>query len=136
MPDIFIPWDSTMFSDYYVDLRRKGLLNSFTLKYVEEHRAKLNESYASLGEFKDKFNVDEALVKDFLAYAENEGIEFDEEGWKSSEILIETQIKALIARNIWDIGAFYEIMSVIDDEFIKAVELLQDDSVFKKLKVG
>jgi carboxyl-terminal processing protease len=24
MPDVFIPWDSTMFSDYYVEIRRKG----------------------------------------------------------------------------------------------------------------
>lgn len=136
MPDVFIPWDSTMFSDYYVDIRRKGVMNNYTVQYVDENRARLNELYASLDIFKRQFVLDESMIKDFQALAEKEGVIFDEEGWKASEQLIHTQIKAMIARNIWDIGAFYEIMTAIDDEFQKAVEILQDKESFRKLNIG
>ena len=136
MPDVFIPWDSTMFSDYYVELRRKGVLNKFSLQYVEENRAKLNEKFPSLKLFDDKFLVDSNVINEFKDLAEKEGVKFDEEGWKSSELLIYTQIKAMIARNLWDIGSFYEIMSPIDEEFLKAVDLLQDNDIFRKLNVG
>jgi len=136
MPDVFIPWDSTMFSDYYVELRRKGLLNTFTLRFVEENRTELNEKYPSLDSFKENFNIEPAIIKNFQDLAEKEGVKFDEAGWKSSELLINTQIKALIARNLWDIGAFYEIMSVIDEEFHKAVDILEDKDIFQKLNIG
>jgi carboxyl-terminal processing protease len=136
MPDVFVPWDSTMFSDYYVDLRRKGVLNNFTLKYVEDNRAQLNEKYPTLDDFSNNFKVEDSMIKNFQELADKEGIKLDEEGWKTSELLINTQIKALIARNLWDINAFYEIMSVIDEEFHKAVDILKDPEIFQKLKIG
>jgi carboxyl-terminal processing protease len=136
MPDIFIPWDSTMFSDYYVELRRKGVLNTYTLQYVEKHREKLNGQYSAFQEFNKGFNVTSEIVDDLKAQAEKEGIKFDEEGWKASESLIITQVKALIARNLWDIDTFYEIMSDIDDEYQRAIEILEDEQAFKKLNIG
>jgi carboxyl-terminal processing protease len=136
MPDVFIPWDSTMFSDYYVELRRKGVLSAFALQYVEENRAKLNEQFSSLGSFNLKFIPDTAMINEFKDLAEKEGVKFDEEGWGTSELLINTQIKALIARNLWDISAFYEIMAPIDEEFLKAVNLLEDNDIYRKLNIG
>jgi len=136
MPDVFIPWDSTMFSDYYVELRRKGVLNTFTLQFVEENRANLNQQFPSIESFNDNFIIDAAVIKDFMDLAEKEGIKFDEAGWKSSELLVNTQIKALIARNLWDINAFYEIMAPIDEEFLKAVNILEDKEIFQKLNIG
>ena len=136
MPDVFIPWDSTMFSDYYVELRRKGILNSYSLKYVEGNRSKLSEQFPSLESFTDKFKIDQLMINELQDQAVKEGVKFDEEGWKSSELLIRTQLKALIARSLWDINAFYEIMSVIDNEYLQAIELLEDNNVFQKLNIG
>ncbi|MCK9400883.1 MAG: S41 family peptidase [Bacteroidales bacterium] len=136
MPDVFIPWDSTMFSDYYVEIRRKGVLNKFSLQFVEENRANLNEQFPSLMSFKEKFSVDSVLIKEFKDLAEKEGVKFDEPGWKSSELLINTQIKAMVAMNLWNIGSFYEIMSPIDEEFLKAVDLLEGNDIFRKLNIG
>jgi carboxyl-terminal processing protease len=135
MPDVFIPWDSTMFSDYYVELRRKGVLNDFSLQYVEENREKLTEKFPTVAVFNSKFIVDQDMISEFKNLAEKDSIKFDEEGWKSSEVLIDTQIKALIARNLWDISSFYEVMSPIDEEFLKAVNLLEDKDIFRKLNI-
>jgi carboxyl-terminal processing protease len=136
MPDVFIAWDSTIFTDYYVDLRRKGVFNKFTLDFVEQNRLTLNDTYPDLDDFIADFVVDDDLQKQFIAMAEKEKVPFDEEGWTISRELITTQIKALIARNLWDIGAFYKIMLVMDDEFKKAVEILNDEKIFHKLNIG
>lgn len=136
MPDVFIPWDSTMFSDYYVELRRKGVISTFSLQYVDEKRAELNARFTSMASFNQSFFVDTAIVAEFMDLAEKEGVKFDEEGWKASELLINRQIKAMIARNLWDISAFYEIMAPIDEEFLKAVNLLKDNDIYRKLNIG
>ena len=39
------------------------------------------------------------------------------------------------ARNIWDISASYEVFSVMDDEFQKAMEVLNDNALFKEWKI-
>jgi carboxyl-terminal processing protease len=136
MPDVFIPWDSTMFSDYYVDLRRKGLLNSFTLDYVEENRIRIQEEYPSWDQFNADFETEGEVLERFFDRVEKEGIEFNEADWDVSQLLIKTQIKALIARHVWDINAYYQIMLTIDNEYNKAVELLRDEAAFRKFNIG
>ena len=135
MPDIFVPWDSTWYSDYYADLRRKGLLNQYTVDVVDKNRERLLETYPDIRTFKEKFVFNEALEKEFLALAESEDVEFDQEGWDASGKVIRTQIKALIARNLWDMDAYFEVSTVIDDGFQKAVEILQDDELFDRLGI-
>jgi len=136
MPDVFIPWDSTMFSDYYVDIRRKGLLNSFTLDYVEENRIRIQEEYPSGDQFMDGFETEGEVLERFFERVEKEGVEFNEADWEVSQLLIKTQIKALIARHIWDINTYYQIMLTIDNEYNKAVELLRDEASFQKFNIG
>jgi len=136
MPDVFIPWDSTMFTDYYVELRRKGVLNNYTLQYVDQHRDKLNQAYHDFDRFNESFKVTPEIIDEFKAAAEKEGVKFDEKGWTDSELLVLTQIKALIARNLYDINAFYKVMLDIDEEYHRAIEILNDDQLFKKLKIG
>ena len=130
MPDIFIPWDSTMFSDYFVELRRKNVLNTFTLDYVEDNRDKINRQYPGFREFNKEFKITPDIIREFKETAEREGVKFDEEGWRASEALILAQIKAFIARNIWDVNAFYEVMSEIDNEYHRAIDLMEDGQVF------
>jgi carboxyl-terminal processing protease len=136
MPDVFIPWDSTWYSDYYADLRRKGTMNQFTLEFVDENRASLLKSYPDLKSFKSGFQVDEAFLATFFTAAEKDSVKFNEEGWKSSGELIRYQLKAMIARNLWDISAYYQIMWDIDDVIIQAREVLIEGSYFKKFNIG
>jgi carboxyl-terminal processing protease len=135
MPDVFIPWDSTMFSDYYVELRRKGVANNYTLQYVENNREMLTQKYPTLSSFKANFTVDSTMLKSFFGMAEKDSVKFDEKGWQASELLILTQLKALIARNLWDISSFYEVMAPVDEEYLKAVSILEDKDIFRKLNI-
>ncbi len=132
MPDMFIPWDSTEITDYFVDLVRKGVFNSFVMDYVDDNRPKLLRKYPGLKDFKENFVISQELYDDFTERAKEEKIEMKEDQIEKSRKLIDYRIKALIARNLWDVSAFYEIISDIDDEYIKAIEILENSYMYSK----
>ncbi|MCK4569106.1 MAG: S41 family peptidase [Bacteroidales bacterium] len=135
MPDIFIPWDSTWISDYYTELRRKGVLNQFTVQYVNDHREEILTDFPGLSDYIAGFVIDETFMKDFIAFAQDMEVDFDEEGYEASGKFLRTQIKAWMARNLWDVSASYEVFSEMDDGFLKAMEVLKDETLFKDLKI-
>ncbi|MEI7501158.1 MAG: S41 family peptidase [Bacteroidota bacterium] len=135
MPDVFIPWDSTPISDYYLELRRKNVVNSYVGDYVDKTRKSLKISYPDFISFDKNFLVDSSFMADFFIYAEKEGVKKDEKGYAASEKLIKSQIKGLIAQKLWDMNELYAIVNQYDEEVLKAVEVIQDDRLFEKLKI-
>ena len=135
MPDIFIPWDSTWISDYYTELRRKGVLNQFTVQYVNDHREEILSAYPNVKAYITGFDLDEPFMKNFIEFAEHMEVPFDEEGYATSGNFLRTQIKAWMARNLWDISASYEVFTEMDDSFAKAMEVLADEALFDELKI-
>jgi carboxyl-terminal processing protease len=134
MPDIFVPLDTSMSSKYYDDLRRNGIINDFTLNYVDEHRTELAGKYIDVYEFKKTFTVDEEFMNKFIAYAEKKNVKKDEKGFKTSEKLLRTQIKALIARDLWNTNAYYVIINELNAFLNKGLQCI-DDGTFAKVKI-
>ena len=56
-------------------------------------------------------------------------------GYAACEKLLKNQLKALIAQKLWDINAFYEVINQHDDEVLKALDVMKDDALFRKLKI-
>ncbi len=131
IPDIFIPLDTTMGSDYYYELVRNGLMNSYILNYVNVNREELASKYTSVPLFISGYKISESWKKDFVAMAEKEGVAFDEVGYAEAENLLETRIKALIARNLFDSEAFYEVINPILPAYQKALEVMKDDTFIR-----
>ncbi|NLF41130.1 MAG: S41 family peptidase, partial [Bacteroidales bacterium] len=69
MPDFYIPLDTTRISDFYSQLLRKGLLNQFSFEYANKNREQLNNTYPDLNIFIKQFDVDDAFMNEFFAYA-------------------------------------------------------------------
>ncbi len=135
MPDVFIPWDSSIISDYYLDLRRKNVVNLFVGEYVDKNRGTLQSEYPDFKTFDKVFSLNEQFMKPFFELAEKQGVKLDEKGYKASEKLIKSQIKGLIAEKLWNLSAFYEVANQDDEEVIKAVEVIEDNALFDKLKI-
>lgn len=135
MPDVFVPLDTSMSSRYYDELRRNGILNDFTLTYVDENRAMLKSEYKDVFEFKKKFSISDDFFNRFIAYAEKKSVKKDETGIKTSEKLIRTQLKALLARDLWNTNAYYVIINDINNFYVKAMECL-NDKTFEKMKIA
>jgi len=133
MPDVFIPWDSTFLTDYYLDMRRNNIINPLVSEYIDKNRQDLLRKYPDITSFKSDFEIGEPLMELFFKAVEEADMEADEEQFKISEPLIKTQIKGLIAQKLYDITSFYIIANEMDPEVMRAVEIIQDDSLFKEL---
>ncbi|WP_321369664.1 S41 family peptidase [uncultured Draconibacterium sp.] len=125
MPDFFVPVDTTGNSEYYGLISRKGLIYSFAYAYADSHRDELTE-LTSADEIENYLNKNKAL-NDFIAYADEKGVKKDAKGLNTSREIINTQLKAYIARNIIGEEGFYPIIKQIDKTLLRAIEVSQQN---------
>ena len=134
MPDFFVPMDTTYYSDYYRQLISKGIFNRFMLQYVDNNRDELELGHNDFADFQKNYECSEKEFSALLKFAEEEGLEFEEDQWEQSRTQVERLLKAYLARDLWSMARFYEVYNQQDEVFLKAVELLNDpDPLQKKL---
>lgn len=131
MPDVFVAMDTGMTSQYYAEVSSKGMISQFAFDYLDQNRKQF-EKYKSFEEYKDGFTVSEDLFRKFLDYSYKGGVEKSEQGVRASSELIRTQIKALIARQIWKNDGFYPIIQTLDKTVAKALDLIEKKQVAVK----
>ncbi len=78
MPDRFVPIDTTAYSTYYRDLIAKGILNRYSITYVDDNRAELKRTYPTEQQFLNNFTVTDAMLADMVKLGENDSIKFVE----------------------------------------------------------
>lgn len=126
MPDIFVPVDTTHYSEYYDHLIRQGIINTFILEYIDNNRELLKNAYPDFKTFEAEFSVEEELMHKLIQYADKEGLEPEQEEIETSEKDIKLLVKALIARDLWDMNEYFQIVNQQDVEFKKAVKVLNN----------
>lgn len=135
MPDIFVPIDTTLFTNYHRDLVAKGALNKFVLNYVEQNRKKLETMYSDKnGGFKrylSDFVADSLMMNGLVEAGKAEKVDYNEEEFKKSKDLIALQLKAVIARDLWSVSEYYQIINQSNELYLKAVELLQSPEAYR-----
>ena len=124
MPDYFVPIDTTLYTDYHRNLVAKGAVIKFTMKY------KKFES------FNEKFIIDDDMLATLREMGEKEGVKFNEEQYQKSLPLIKTQLKALIARDLWDMNEYFRVMNTTNESVQKALEILNSEEYQKKLRAN
>lgn len=135
MPDIFVPADTGRFTNYYREVQRKGLINEFALTYVDNRRKALLAKYPDVTVFRQQFETDSLFMKQFYDFAEKKGVAMKEEDRKEPQVILPVQLKALIARDLWNIEAYYRIINDINPIYQKAVESFSDGS-FQRMKIA
>ena len=134
MPDYFVPIDTTLYTDYHRNLVAKGAVIKFTMQFIEGHRKELANKYKKFESFDEKFVVDDDMLANLKEIGEKEGVKFNEEQYQKSLPLIKTQLKALIARDLWDMNEYFRVMNTTNESIQKALEILNSDEYQKKLK--
>ena len=133
MPDVFVPWDSTKYTDFYVDLLSKGVFSDFVLDYLEVERKNLNKKYPVFDLFDKSFQIETDFLTQFVEFAKTKGLDALPEDMILSGDIIKHQIKALIARNLYEFKSYFQVMTQIDEGFQKAKEVIENDSNFAEL---
>ena len=132
MPDIFVPVDTVGYSEYFSRLVQKGIIYQFAYKFADENRDALSKlkNADAISAYLDSKNVLNLLVN----YAVAKGIARDAAGLKKSEVVLNVQVKANIARNILGEEGFYPIIRQIDLTVQKAVEASKQGLLVTNLK--
>lgn len=135
-PDIYVALDTSFSSDFYSNILRSGLINKYSLSYANHNRKSLLEFYPDLITFDKNFLADDEFMEEFLAFCETEKIEFKDEDVLKSKRFVGIQLKALIARNLYNSEAYYYIYNKeLNDSYLKAIESIQDN-LFQKYNIN
>ncbi len=133
MPDMFVPIDTSTYTNFYRTLIRKGILNQFVLSYLDENRKALNYKYDNFEQFNKGFEVEENLVEALLAYAAKSEVNPAEGDMERSGASIRIQLKSLLARNLYDQNAFFQLINELDPIYKAAVEIISDDDFYNNI---
>ena len=134
MPDFFVPIDTTGYTPYYRQIAAKGIINQMALTHVNDHRKELQKRYKSFAAFDAAFEVPANLLEKLKQHAETAGMKLNEEEYKASLPLIRVQLKALVARSLWRINEYYQVMNAENASLKRALQLLTNGEYERILK--
>ncbi len=135
MPDIFVPWDSSRYNELYSKLIRKGVFNSFVNDYLDKNREKLLKKYHTFKAFNKGFTIKNDAFTLFTGKAEKKLKNFKVDELNNNLTFIKLQLKALLARNLYNQNAYFEVASTMDETLQKALQVMKNNKYFEKLKI-
>jgi len=136
MPDLFIPLDTSKYYAYYNNLLRKNVVYSGVLDIMDVNRDMFKQKYSDFKTFSDKFEVTDEMTDKILAAGEKEGVKRDEKSIEFARPLMKRQMKALIARDLFSMSEYFQIMNADDETISKAVEVITQKGAYEKILSG
>jgi carboxyl-terminal processing protease len=133
MPDLFIPADTSNYSDYYKSLSRKGILTSFTLEYSDKNRRKLASEYKTFEDYVKLFSFSSEEIAALIKKADDSGVKYNDQQFSISKGEILTVMKALIASNLWKTNEYFRILNEDDGVIKKALQIVSDKTAYNKI---
>ena len=126
MPDYFVPLDTTLYTPFYRQLAARSYIINANLKYVDAHRKALKQQYPDFVTFLARYEVPQSLLDDIRKTAEKDKVKpKDEAEWKKSLPQLRLQLKALVARDLWDMSQYFQVVNEANPIVQKAIVLFQ-----------
>tara|TARA_B100000886_G_C20412912_1_gene487884 strand:- start:500 stop:2074 length:1575 start_codon:yes stop_codon:yes gene_type:complete len=120
MPDIFVPLDTNSYHPAISEAIRKDLIRQFAFNYTNQYRSELESQ--ELSNFIAFFELNINELKNLELYFNSFNVKISIfELSKTDKDILTTQIKAYIARNIWNDDGFFPVIHTIDNTFQKAI---------------
>ena len=125
MPDHFVPLDTTLYTKFHRQLAAKSIIIQQNLRYVDNHRKQLKKQYPEFSKFKAEYEVPQSLVDDILAEGKKQKVEpKDEAELEKTLPYLRLQLKALVARDLWDMSEYFSVFNERSAIVSKALEIL------------
>ena len=126
MPDIFVPLDTTRYTKTYRQLSAKSLIINHNLRYLDKNRKTLQQRYPDFETFRKNFEVPQPLIDGIYAEADKQKIERPKEEREATDERLRQTLKALIARDLWDMNEYFAIVYEDDPIVTMAVKKLSE----------
>ncbi len=135
IPDIFIPLDTSYYSNSYIKSVNSGNLSEFVGIWADNHREEYTKKYGTFagdsytkGLVFDKFCNDFVVTKEyldsFLQYCSTKDNKYTQEDLEKSKDVIISNLKGLIIRNLYGLDYYLRYINKTDKEVLTAVEEL------------
>ena len=125
MPDYFVPLDTTKYTKMHRQLAAKSIVINHSLKFIDAHRKELKSQYKDFNKFLATYEVPSSLIEAIIAEGKKEKIEpKDEAELVQTKKYLALQLKALVARDIWDMSQYFQVWNETNEIVQRAVKLL------------
>ena len=125
MPDYYVPLDTTKYTRFHRELSARSFIINASLHYVDKNRKQLKKQYPSFARFKQEFEIPQSVTDAIFAEAEKQNIKpKDNEELQQTLPYLRMQLKALVARDIWEMSQYFAVMNETNDVVKRALELI------------
>ncbi len=126
MPDYFVPLDTTRYTKFHRELAAKSVIIQQNLRFIDSHRNELKKQYPDFPRFKQQFETPQSLIDAIMKEANEKNIKPKDEDERTKTLpMLKLQLKALIARDLWDMSEYFSIMNEESDAVREALQHLK-----------
>lgn len=126
MPDVFVPLDTTQYTKFLRQMAARSYIINANLKYIDVNRKQLKKQFATFNDFNARFEVPQSLIDDVVQAAGKDKIKpKDQQELQATLPQLRRQLKALIARDLWDMSEYFQVINETNPIVVKAVGLLK-----------
>jgi len=125
MPDHFVPLDTNRVTKFYREIAAKQLVIQHSLRYIDSNRKALKKRYPDFADFKTGYEVPQKLIDQLMDDAAKKGIKpKDDAEVETTMPLLKMQLKALVARDLWDMSEYFSVYNEDSPAVKKALETI------------
>lgn len=126
MPDIFVPLDTTRYTRLHRELSARSYVVNASLHYMDQNRKHLLKQYKTFDDFRKQFTIPDYVLDEMLAEAEKKDSlrAKDDEELQKARTDVALTLKGLVARDLWDMSEYFQIIYADDPVVQKALEVL------------
>lgn len=121
MPDYFVPLDTTQNSRYLNELYIANAIQEYTFNYASAHKDQLNR--LGIEKFFTQFDVTDAMLEELVNVGIRNKVEPDRSDLARHKRIFQINVKAQIARRIWDNRGFYPVFNESNEILQQAIRL-------------
>lgn len=125
MPDEFVPLDTLQYTRFHRQLAAKSIIINANLKYIDNNRKQLKKQYPTFESFRDGFQLPQSVIDGIMAEATKQKIKpKDDAELQRTLPYLRLQMKALIARDLWDMDEYFQLMNTKNHIVQRALQLI------------
>lgn len=125
MPDYFVPLDTTQYTPFHRQLAAKNVILPAHFRYLDANRKQLKTKYKEFDSFLQSYTVPDQLVADIVKEGEAKGVKpKDKAEYDRTVPYLKMQLKALTARDLWDMQEYFHVINSDDETVKKALSVI------------
>ena len=125
MPDHFVPLDTTTYTNFHRQLSARSFIINTNLRYVDANRKELQKRFTDFNDFKQNYEFPQEEIDRMVADAAKQNLKpKDNEELEKSMPRLKLQLKALVARDLWDMSEYFAIINEESEIVKKGIQLL------------